>query len=76
MIKDSWVHCDVVRRPIEVPAIGLETKQPVPIFSLHEIVVHIPVETGSMYSIRFAVLEPMVEDVYGLMVARCLIDLW
>ena len=76
MVRGKWVPCDVTRQPLDIRNVTVVTSQPVKIPANHEMVVQVPSGDLPLQSERFAVLEPLVEDQRGLMVARCLIDVW
>ena len=75
LIDDTWVPCEVTRREINVCRMSVSVRNVVVIQPEHEMVIWVPVGPFKGPAARPAVLEPLVEDQRGLLVARCLVDL-
>ena len=76
MVRGKSVPCDVTRKPLDIWNVTVVTSQPIQIPANHEMIVQVPSGDLPLQSERFALLEPLVEDQRGLMVARCLVDVW
>ena len=76
MVRGKSVPCDVTCKPLDIWNVTVVTSQPIQIPANHEMIVQVPSGDLPLQSERFALLEPLVEDQRGLMVARCLVDVW
>ena len=70
-VRDSWVPCDVTRRPIAVRVVKVPEDIILPPSS--EVVFQVTNENRTM-SHSHAVMEPTAEDERGIVIARTLVD--
>ena len=76
LIGNSWIPCEVTRRPLSVCRATVYTKNTIDIAAEHEIVVSLPVNKTMLQDKRYAIVEPLVEDWRGLLMGRSLVDTW
>ena len=74
-VRNEWVPCEVLRQPVGICAIRLTNSEKISVPAQHEVLVSVPIDFP-IPSDRFAVVEPVVENDSGFMMARCLVDLW
>ena len=75
-MQGKWILCDVTHQPLDIQNVTVVTSQSIKVLANHEMVIQVPLGDLPQQSKCFAVLKPRVEDQRGLMVARCLIDVW
>ena len=73
LIQDTWISCETIRRPIHIQHCHVRTPGPLVVQPQHELVISVPWEVQRKES-KLVVLEPLVEDSRGLLIARSLVD--
>ena len=76
LVGDTWVDCEVTRRPVDLRRVVLKVDAPLILPPQHEVMMSLPFPDFSLTSERFAVTEPLVEDRRDFLMARCLVDTW
>ena len=74
LVGDTWVSCEVSRRPVDVRAVTVFTSESCTIPPEHEMMVQVPLNPDQMQGSREAVLEPLVDE-RGLLLARSLVSM-
>ena len=73
LVRGAWVSCETTRRPVALQCTRVRVPQALTIPPHHEFIVPVslpnPEDEG-----KSAILEPLVEDSRGLLVARGLVD--
>ena len=74
MVRNTWVACEVTRHPVRVQQVVIVNPKPLVVPPEHEMIVQVPLEPDQLQGCQDAVLEPLVEDKRGLLLARSLIN--
>ena len=74
MVRNTWVACEVTRHPVRVQQVVIVNPKPLVVPPEHEMIVQVPLEPDQLQGCQNAVLEPLVEDKRGLLLARSLIN--
>ena len=76
LIRNLWVPCEVTRRPLSNRQVVVRAPGAIEVPAEHEVLLTLQVEDLPLWGDRYAVMEPIVEDHRGLLLARCLVDTW
>ena len=72
LVGKDWVTCEVTRHPLSIQQARLVVDEKVIVPPHHEMV--LPVKSPVSSGLSSAVLEPLMEDLRGLLVACCWVD--
>ena len=73
LIQDTWISCETIRRPIHIQQCHVRTPGSLVVQPQHELVISVPCEVQRKES-KLVILEPLVEDSRGLLIAQSLVD--